>query len=340
MKFTKYVFRGIGQVFLQENAGSGALFLLAVAFGSLYSATALLIGSLVGTATASFVAFQQNRNGAEFPSAKSSSPLYISHNAVRSGLHGFNGALTAVALQLFLPINAISAVVIVLACIATVPVMSWLSYMLKRFGLPALTAPFLIVSFVCLIVLRQLNHSSASLAQSILQPVSLADILPLFSNEVMLNYLSFSPWITAVFTGVSQVFLQKSVIAGVVIIAGLVVSSRFAALAAMVGSIVGIVCGVLLGAPFETIATGVMGFNGALVAVALVDVFAIRRDLQLLLMIAGSAVAAILFETLTGSLQPLGLPTLTVPFVLTVWIFTLAGNAILNISLGNSKQPR
>ncbi len=46
------VFRGIGQVFFQENALTGVLFILGIALSSPLMAAGGLIGSAIGTATA------------------------------------------------------------------------------------------------------------------------------------------------------------------------------------------------------------------------------------------------------------------------------------------------
>src|SRR3954452_1041281 len=52
-----HVFRGIGQVFFQENALTGACFALGIAFGSLPMAIGAVVGSAIGTATARLLKF-------------------------------------------------------------------------------------------------------------------------------------------------------------------------------------------------------------------------------------------------------------------------------------------
>src|SRR3954462_8272523 len=67
-----HVLRGIGQVFFQENALTGACFVLGIAFGSPLMALGAVIGAAIGTATARVLNFDESER--------------------RAGLYGFNSA--------------------------------------------------------------------------------------------------------------------------------------------------------------------------------------------------------------------------------------------------------
>jgi urea transporter len=54
------VFRVIGQVFFQENALTGVLFLLGIALSSPRMAAGGLVGAVIGTATAQLLKFKES----------------------------------------------------------------------------------------------------------------------------------------------------------------------------------------------------------------------------------------------------------------------------------------
>lgn len=80
--FADAVLRGVGQVMLQNNRYAGLLFVLGLAVASPMFALAAVLGTIVGTATAAW--------------------LGVGRGQLRDGLFGFNGALVAIALLVFL----------------------------------------------------------------------------------------------------------------------------------------------------------------------------------------------------------------------------------------------
>ena len=75
------VLRVIGQIFFQENALTGALFVLGIALGSPWLALAVLAGSAIGWATAWLLKFDESERNA--------------------GIYGFNSALVGIATLVF-----------------------------------------------------------------------------------------------------------------------------------------------------------------------------------------------------------------------------------------------
>ncbi|CAG9269297.1 Eukaryotic-type low-affinity urea transporter [Burkholderia cepacia] len=123
----RILLRGIGQIVLQANALTGTLLLAALALTDLRLACAALLGSAAASMTAVLT-------GA------------VRHD-VEQGLHGFNGALAALALMSRGPRAA-------LAGAALAALIQWLT---MRAGIPVFTAPFALASWVTVAVARRLT---------------------------------------------------------------------------------------------------------------------------------------------------------------------------------------
>ena len=85
--------RGIGQVMFQNNALSGGLMLLGIAFNSWQLAVLSVLGTVVSTLTASLSGYDKED--------------------IRNGLYGFNGTLVGIAIGVFMEINVTSLLLLI-----------------------------------------------------------------------------------------------------------------------------------------------------------------------------------------------------------------------------------
>jgi len=123
-------FRGIGEVFFQDNLITGIIFLIAILVNSRISALFAALGSLVGMLSALFLF---GGNG-----------YWVYH-----GLYGFNGVLTAIALGgLFFVLTWESAIYALVGALISTVVMAAISVLLSPIGMPALTAPFVLTAWL------------------------------------------------------------------------------------------------------------------------------------------------------------------------------------------------
>jgi urea transporter len=129
--------------------------------------------------------------------------------------------------------------------------------------------------------------------------------------------------VNAVFRGIGQLFFLNSILAGVLIIVGIAFCSRIAAGFALVGSIVGMLTGLALGANGVSIYNGLWGFNSFDAALAIAGVFYVLTWRSALLGIVCAAVTALLFGAIVSFFVPWGLPALTLPFCLGTLAFVL-----------------
>ena len=119
--------RGVGQVLFQDSPVSGLLFLAGLAVVSPLYALAALLGSLIGSVFAGL--------------------LRADRSLLQTGMFGFNGALTALALLFFLKPTVLTWLCVVLAAACSSVLLLGCMTLLERWKLPALTAPFVLITF-------------------------------------------------------------------------------------------------------------------------------------------------------------------------------------------------
>lgn len=297
-EFPDTLLRGIGQVMLQNNSYAGALFLIGIFCNSALFGIGVIVGTAVSTATAQLL-------GAD-------------RQAVRAGLFGFNGALVAIALLYFLQPGALTWACVVFACMGAGFVMAGMCRLLKVWRLPALTAPFVFTSLCFFLAIARFGRLASTGRLPTAGLPQAVDVEGVVGSATIIE---------GVVNGVAQVFFQGSLVTGVLFVAGLLVSSRMAGATALLGSLIGAIVAWGLGAAEPAIRAGAFGFNSVLTAIALGSVFFARDAWSLACAALATVAAAIVFAAMSAALQPLGLPALTFPFVLVVWLFLLASAA-------------
>lgn len=293
------VLRGVGQVMLQDNLYTGLLFLAGVFYNSRLFGAAVLVGAVAGTGTAWV--------------------LGVDRAQIRAGLFGFNGALVGVALAYFFHPDALLWGYLVLAAIASAVLMAAMTRHGSRARLPALTAPFVVTALVFLL---------ASAGFGRLQPTHVLPAAELPHAAVVEGVVGWRTLAEGWSNGIAQVFFQRNVVTGLLFAAGLLVGSRRAFIAAACGSLVGLGVAWLLGAAEPSMRAGVFGFNAVLTAIALAEATIGARWLGAVYVLIGSITATITYAAISAALQPVGMPALTLPFVLTTWAFLPGARAL------------
>jgi urea transporter len=126
------ILNGVAQVMLQQNAWTGAIFLVGIAIGSRVCAAAALLGSTIAVVLAW--------------------SLGAAPELIRAGVYGFNAVLTGMALGgVFFVLHPRTVVFSVIAvCFSTILYGS-MTAILSPISLPALTAPFVVTTWLCLL---------------------------------------------------------------------------------------------------------------------------------------------------------------------------------------------
>jgi urea transporter len=300
--FIDWVLRGIGQVMLQNNAFTGLIFLVGICCNSLLFGWAVLLGTVASTGTAAL--------------------LGVERAHIRNGLFGFNGALVAIALLYFLAPGALTWAYVVLAAACTTVVMAALLRLLDTWQIPALTAPFVLTTLLFILAGARFGRLQAT---GVLPTAGLPQAATV---EGIVTALTVAEGLVK---GVAQVFFQDNLVTGLFFIVGLLISSRLACGAALLGSLTGLLVAWGMGAAEPAMRSGAFGFNSALTALVFASGFVVINATSVAYGLFAAVVTAIVFAAMSAALQPLGMPALTSPFVLVSWLFLLASPLFLRI---------
>lgn len=210
------------------------------------------------------------------------------------GLYGYNGVLLGMLISLQFAWSALLPLLIIVSSGASSLLLAaWMQHMRERQWLPAFTFPFVGLSWLLLWL--------APVLQLELQPTVTSPAQP----------LDWWASLIAMARGLGQVIFLDQPLAGVCLLIGLLLADRRAASWALLGSTGGLALALYQGLPHHSALTGLYGYNAALAAIALSQVH--RRPW---LPALGIALALVL----QPGFSALGLPALTMPFILTCWL--------------------
>ena len=165
------------------------------------------------------------------------------------------------------------------------------------------------------------THAFSGLDGGALPPVG--EVVPV--DPTAADPLQFGDFVQGIFTSITQVFLKGHGPAALLLLAGLAVNSRAAAVFALAGALVAVVTAHLLGAESELVTAGLLGFNPVLTAIALGAVF-YRPGARVVIYALLAAVLSVIVQgAMMAVLAPFGIPTLTAAFILVTWLFLLPG---------------
>ena len=129
--------------------------------------------------------------------------------------------------------------------------------------------------------------------------------------------------IQGIFKGVGQIFLAGDLAPSILILIGLGVCSRITALAALLGSAVGLSTGILTGADAEKLAKGLYGYNASLTSAAIFGMFYAPSVSSFVVAILAAILTTVSQEAVTTLLLPYGLPVATLPFCFVTCLLVL-----------------
>lgn len=311
--FVDSLLRGCGQVMFQNNPLTGLLILIGIFVNSTLLGLTGVIGLVVSTLTAVL--------------------LKADRSAIRAGLFGYNGILTGIGLAVFLKWSPTLPVYIVVASILSSLVMMSLVNMLGSHNIPALTAPFVLTTWLFLLAAFLLSRlvPAQTMLPALLKPgaVVQTDLRPLPASLMGAGATPLN-FVEAFFRGIGNVFFQDNLLTGVIFLVAILINSRISGLFAALGSLVGLLSAhFLLGGDGNWVYHGLYGFNAVLCAIAIGGIFYVLTWQSALYALFCALIATITMASISVLLSPLGLPALTAPFVLSAWLFILPRTGFL-----------
>lgn len=155
--------------------------------------------------------------------------------------------------------------------------------------------------------------------------------------------LGFVDW---VLRGIGQVVFQDNPISGAVILGGIFYNSWIYGTACLFGTIISTLTALLFKADKGMIKAGLFGFNGALIAIALVAYTSpnfttgnIPNGYLVLYIILCAAFTSLILPAFGALLGPHKVPGLTMPFVLATWFVLGALLHFSTIDVSNALKP-
>jgi urea transporter len=303
VRFVDINLRGAGQVIFQNNPLAGLFFLVAIAWGAVQGGTPrVAAGAVMALAIATITAMLLN----------------VDATSLRQGLFGFNGVLVGAAVPTFLADSPAMWVLLVIGAAVSTVTMLAVSNVMKTWGVPALTFPFVLTTWFLVLA----AYSFGALAIHGMGPPALAHPAvraPTETTAVPGAVTLLEAWLK----GPAQVFLINNWMSGILVVVGLAVSSLWAAACALVGTGVAIVLSLALGASTSSIIGGLYGFSPVLTAVAVGCVFYTPSWRVALYALLATVFTVIVQAAMDAAMMPLGIPTFTAPFVFVTWLFLL-----------------
>ncbi|MDA7087899.1 urea transporter [Pseudomonas sp. SA3-5] len=229
-----------------------------------------------------------------------------------AGLYGYNGILLGMLISVQFCWSPLLPLLIILgAGLSSLILAAWMRCMRERQWLPAFTLPFVALSWLLLWLAQPLQLHSAAVTAA--------------------HGLDWLAILQALLRGLGQVIFLEQPLAGLCLWLGVLLADRRAALWALLGSAAGLSLALYQGGEQHSALAGLYGYNPALAAIALHQVH--RQPWAPLLGIC----LALLLQPGFGAL---GLPPLTLPFILACWLIQASQRVLRQAAVDCSPARR
>lgn len=290
------VFRGVGQVFFQENALTGAFMVAGLAINSPLMATGAVVGSAIGTAAARLMRFDEND--------------------VKAGIYGFNSTLIGIATFFHFQPGAMCIALMIAGSIAG----AFVTWMMRRYvPFPTYTSPFIVTTWGVYLLGLALQLAQVPSDQEPADGYLQGSISGVSALEGAKDASGSAPKTAldvaeSTVRSIGEVDLQGSIWTGLLFLIGIALNDKAHAAWVFVGALIATLAAVYHNDPSHDVALGLSQYSAPLAAVAL---YLARKSL------VAPLLGVLLTVPLTEFFPITHLPTYTAPFVLATWIVLL-----------------
>lgn len=305
--YFKLLFEGLlnsfAQIYFSNNKIFAAILLL-VTFFDFGGGIAAILAVLISQTTALFFNFD--------------------HKNIRNGTYTYNSAMVGVAIGIFYQFNASLLILIVITSILTFFLTIWFFNQLAVKGLPFLSIPFLLVTW--LVILGGRNFSALELQEK--TALSLVTYFPYLFSSVTeyISYFPFADMLYLYFRSLGAILFQYNDLAGIIIAFGILINSRISFVLSLYGFALGFVFYRVMEADFSQLIYSYIGFNFILTSIALGGFFIVASKRSFILLLFCIPMIAIIISGSYGLFQYFNLPLYSLPFNIVVLLVLYAIN--------------
>jgi urea transporter len=294
-RFLDTLCRGVGNVVFQDSAITGLLVLIGIGISS-WTAS---VGFLIGAAIATLIAKWFRADG----------------HSIEHGMFAFSGGyvglLMGVLLEKEVPfITGEWLLLLILGGILAVPLTAGFGLVFGKLKISATALPILLLLWAIMAGVLYTNLPQNSVVPQVLPAGQAAAY-------------TWETFIYGILNGFGQIFVQVNPITGALILLGIFVNSRIGGLMALLGGVAAVLVAWALGYDEPVVRNGVIAFNSILSAIGLGGFFLVFSGRSLVYALIGSLLALWVFLVMAVLLNPLGLPALSIGFVLVTAIMML-----------------
>lgn len=243
----------------------------------------------------------------------------LNRTYISNGVYSYNALMIGLVLGAQYQITISFLLLLIVAAILSVIIAVWFNTVLAKYQLPSLSLSFLVSLWLITIGLR--TYSNIPLSESGIYRYN--DWYAIGGDELVkimnqLEDLMLPEVIDVYLKSLSAVFFQYNIIAGFIILIGLIIWSRIAFLLSIIGFSIGYLFYFSLSGEFSQLYYSYIGFNFILTAIALGGFYLIPSRASFLLAIIAMPIIGVLISGLNGLLSIYQLPLYSLPFVITV----------------------
>jgi urea transporter len=297
LDFVDYCLRGVGQVVFMNNPITGLAILVAIWIYSAWVGFAGTLALMVSTITALVMGMDRG--------------------AIRAGLYGFNGVLVGLALATFLGPHwngGVIGYIVAVSAFSTVLMATLGKIFLGTWGVPPFTLPFNFAVLIFLVAALQFKYGHLLITPHAPAVAGHSVQTGLRETPLSPSVVDVGSVLNAILRGIGQLFFADKLLSGIIMIVGIAVCSRIAAIFALIGSTMGMLTAFVVGGDGYLAYHGLWGFNSFDACLAIGGVFYVLTWRSGLLAVACAIATAVLFGAIASLFTPWGLPALTLPF--------------------------
>jgi urea transporter len=238
------------------------------------------------------------------------------------GVYTFNALLTGLGLGVMYELGSEMYVILIFTGLLCLILTTLFEGMTSRYGLPFLSLPFLASLWIIILAIR--GFSDIQLSERTVYYYNY--LYSYWGKDVVDIYeytqnLPVAESLRIYFSSLGAIFFQPSVVAGMVIAAGIFMTSRISFLFSLAGFYSGWFFFYFTGGDMVSLSYSYVGFNFILTAIAIGGFFVIPSWRTLLLVVLITPVNVILTQAMVQIFGVWQLPVYSLPFVIIVILF-------------------